>query len=81
MDDKINTPSVPVEGEDAPVKQIDGKVLAGLGQEYRKLFENYARDRKLTEEKWLRNLRQYLGVYDPDIERAHAPHGDRKSVV
>lgn len=77
MDDKINTPTVPVEGEDAPVKQIDGKVLAGLGQEYRKLFENYARDRKLTEEKWLRNLRQYLGVYDPDIERALAPNSSK----
>ena len=65
-------PSVDV-GPDAdgvqPVKKIDSATLALLGQELDKLFLQYASDRRLTELKWMRNLRQYLGVYDPEIEK------------
>lgn len=66
------TPSVPVpmpEGEKPPVRQINGVVLRNLGAQYRALFNRYASERIPAEQKWLKNLRQYLGIYDPDIER------------
>ena len=65
-------PALPVEGPDGsvPVKEINSEVLRQLGQEYLKLFERYSRDRRLAELKWMRNLRQYLGIYDPEIERS-----------
>ena len=64
-------PAVPVEGPDGstPVKTINPETLRQLGQNFSMLFDRYARDRRLAELKWMRNLRQYLGVYDPDIER------------
>jgi hypothetical protein len=70
---------VAVEGPDGstPVKKIDSKTLQALGMEFAKLFKQYASDRKLTEQKWLRSLRQYLGIYDPDIERELAPNQSR----
>lgn len=61
-----NPPAVKVEG-DTPVKKISSEVLQRLGQRYRKQFEQYRADRKLAERKWMRSLRQYLGIYDPDI--------------
>jgi hypothetical protein len=60
-------PDVPVEG--GPVRKINKMVLNQMGNEYSKLFERYSSDRKLIEQKWLRNLRQYLGIYDPEVER------------
>lgn len=69
-EEQIKLPTVQIEdNEDAPVKQIKPEELRSLGQKLSKTFKQYASDRKLTEEKWLRNLRQYLGVYDPEIER------------
>lgn len=70
-------PAVAVGGEDAPVKQIDPEALQKLGQELDKLFAQYASDRRLTETKWLRNLRQYLGIYDPEILDKLPPNGSR----
>lgn len=61
-------PAVTVEG-DAPVRKIDSQTLTQLGQELSQLFTQYAADRRLTELKWVRNLRQYLGIYDPEIEK------------
>lgn len=79
MSEELKPPSVAVEGGDGqvPVKQIDSDVLQRLGQEFTALFARYASDRNLAEQKWLRNLRQYLGVYDPDIERQLAPGRSR----
>ena len=67
----IQTQAVPVEGpaDAVPVKTIDKAVLDQLGGDFSKLFDKYARDRRLAELKWMRNLRQYLGIYDPEIER------------
>lgn len=62
-------PDVAVEDPAAPVRQLDMSVLANLGMRYKTLFERYASERIPAEQKWLKNLRQYLGVYDPDIER------------
>jgi hypothetical protein len=68
--DNMMPPTVPVpESDDAPVSEIKPKELRQLGQQLSKTFHEYARNRRLTEEKWLRNLRQYLGIYDPEIER------------
>lgn len=69
-DTEIAAPSVPVEPSDeAPVKTIDAKVLAALGQNLWKTFDQYKSDRRIVELKWMRNLRQYLGIYDPDVEQ------------
>ena len=32
-------------------------------------FERYEKDRKLSELKWMRNLRQFVGEYDPEIQQ------------
>lgn len=53
-----------------PVKTIKPEVLNAIGQELASLFTQYASDRRLVELKWVRNLRQYLGIYDPEVEQA-----------
>lgn len=68
--------AIVVEGP-SPVKSIDGNTLRMLGQELNKLFSQYASDRQLTELKYLQNLRQYLGIYDPEIESQLAPNRSR----
>jgi hypothetical protein len=63
-----NLPAVTgVEGA-SPVRRIDAAVLQQLGGKYRGLFDRYAAERLPAEQRWLKNLRQYLGEYDPDIE-------------
>jgi hypothetical protein len=42
-----------------------------------KLFTQYASDRLLQEQKFIKNLRQYLGIYDPDIEKQLEPNQSR----
>ncbi len=61
-------PSVPVAAP-APVRQLNKGQLLNLGAKYKSLFDKYAGERLPAEQKWLRNLRQYLGIYDPEIER------------
>ena len=41
--------------------------LDAYGVELFKEFGTYETDRKMVEEKWLRALRQYRGIYDPEI--------------
>jgi hypothetical protein len=72
-----NTPPAVSIGGPSPVKAIDGNTLRMLGQELNKLFSQYASDRQLTELKYLQNLRQYLGIYDPEIESQLAPQRSR----
>jgi hypothetical protein len=74
--DDTKTEAVRVDGP-APVKKIDGPALYRLGQELHQTFTIYAADRRLTELKWLRNLRQYLGVYDPEVESMLPTNGSR----
>lgn len=74
LNDDMTPPAVPVEpGEDAPVRVLRPDELRQLGQTLDKLFQQYRSDRRVAELKWLRNLRQYLGIYDPDIERELGP--------
>ncbi len=44
--------------------------LRRLGDTLSKRFTQYEQDRRLAELKWARNSRQYLGIYDPEIENA-----------
>lgn len=73
----LTPPAAIVQTPDAPVKTIDSTVLVQLGQDLTRLFQQYAGDRLLQEQKFIRNLRQYLGIYDPDIEKELAPNQSR----
>ena len=67
---EIDPPAVDVptvEGG-SPAKTIDPVALKLLGERLRQLFEQYRSDRRIAELRWLRNQRQYLGVYDPEVE-------------
>lgn len=67
---EASLPDVAIEPNDqAPVKMIKAEELAQLGQNLQQLFTQYASDRVVLELKWTRNLRQYLGIYDPDIQK------------
>lgn len=68
--------STPV-GAPAPVREINAAVLQQLGARYKALFDRYAAERIPAEQRWLKNLRQYLGIYDPDIERQLPPNRSR----
>lgn len=77
-DDNLAPKSVAVgdaggEGQPAPVRQLDTSVLRNLGSKYKGLYDRYASERIPAEQKWLKNLRQYLGIYDPDVERRLHP--------
>lgn len=49
------------------VPTIDESKMDALGARLFALFGVHETDRKAAEEKWLRNLRQYRGIYDPDV--------------
>src|SRR5690348_9040617 len=71
------TPPTVANPTDTPVRALDGQVLRQLGADLDKRFKQYVSDRLLTEQKWMRNLRQYLGIYDPDIEKMLSPNQSR----
>lgn len=49
--------------ESAPMRQVLGQ----LGPRLLAEFAQAEMDRRLTEDRWLSDLRQYRGVYDPDV--------------
>jgi len=57
-------PTGPVSDQPLP---IDDVALKSLGERLLRRFEQYKKDRKETEQQWMRNLRQYLGKYDPEM--------------
>lgn len=68
--DEATPPDVAIEPSDqAPVRVIKADELVQLGQNLQQTFAQYASDRVILELKWTRNLRQYLGIYDPDIQK------------
>lgn len=74
MTEDLAPPSVTVDPiESSPVRKIRSDDLKVLGEHLTKLFEQYRSDRRIAELKWLRNLRQYLGIYDPEVEKELAP--------
>jgi len=54
---------------DSPIKKIKPDELRMVGQKLDFLFRQYVSDRRIAELRWLRNERQYLGIYDPEIEK------------
>jgi hypothetical protein len=58
--------------------------LSKLGPQLKMQLDQFITDRHLVETQWLRNLRQYLGKYDPEVldnipdERSHAYPRDTK---
>lgn len=70
------SPNVPV-APPAPVRVINTQEMRNLGQRMKGMFERYASERIPAEQKWLKNLRQYLGIYDPEIERMLPPNRSR----
>ena len=60
----------------SPVK-INMTALRNLGAQYRELFERFSAERTMVEQRWLRNLRQIMGVYDPEIESQLHPKRSR----
>lgn len=56
-------------GQPAPARTIDAAALQQLGTRFKGLFDRYASERMPAEQQWLRNLRQIMGIYDPEIER------------
>src|SRR5258706_15953964 len=53
--------------------QIDAEKMNKLGTNLFSKFGLYQKDRRETEMQWLRNLRQFRGIYDPEIERRIPP--------
>jgi hypothetical protein len=76
IDNDATQATVPVPAP-APVRKINGATLRNLGARYKALYDRYASERIPAEQRWLKNLRQYLGIYDPAIERTLPPNRSR----
>lgn len=70
----IEPPAIDVPGSNAPIKVIDREALKNLGQRMNMLFMQYVSDRRIVELRWLANQRQYLGIYDPEVEKEMSPN-------
>jgi hypothetical protein len=67
---ELKPPALKVPNADtSPVKNIKSSELQQLGQHLDRLFLQYVSDRRIAELRWLRNQRQYLGIYDPEVEK------------
>lgn len=78
MDSDLKPPAVSVAVPvNAPVKRITPDGLRALGQRLDQLFRQYVSDRRIAELRWTKNMRQYLGVYDTEVERMLAPDKSR----
>jgi hypothetical protein len=53
---------------DAATPVMNEHAMKTFGVRMNALFETYSGDRRVIEEQWLRNLRQFRGIYDPDID-------------
>lgn len=67
--DQTPPKGVLVPGKDAPVRRIDANGLFNLGQKLNVLWMQYRADRRIAELRWMRNERQYLGIYDPEVDK------------
>ncbi len=48
---------------------LNPDTIRSLGMKLSSDFTAYERDRRQAELRWIQNLRQFLGKYDPDVER------------
>lgn len=55
-------------------RALDPEKLRTLGLKLYQRFETYERERRIAEIKWMRNLRQYLGQHDPEVEAKLDPN-------
>lgn len=75
---ELSPPDVMVNApETAPTPVVRSQDLKQLGNKLSHMFDSYRSDRRIQEQKWLRNLRQYLGIYDPDIDREMSANRSR----
>lgn len=75
---ELSPPDVMVNApETAPTPVVRSQDLKQLGAKLSHMFDSYRSDRRIQELKWLRNLRQYLGIYDPDIDREMSANRSR----
>jgi len=47
---------------------LDKDKLKEFGMHFSSMFGDYKKDRKHLEERWLRDMRQFRGVYDPEVK-------------
>lgn len=52
--------------------ELSKEKITKLGAELAKRFEEYKTDRRPAEDQWMKSLRQFLGVYDPDVQKTLA---------
>lgn len=69
--------TVAVPGDDSPTKELTPVTMRQLGQNLNMLFTQFKSDRQMVEKRWLRNQRQYLGIYDADVEKELQPNRSR----
>lgn len=69
MEDIKSKALVVPDAANSPVRVIDEYSVRILGQNIHARFQQFKSDRQLAELRWLRNQRQYLGVYDPEVDR------------
>lgn len=63
--------------------QLDGQQeqeLNSLGSRLSKIFQEYKDARRETEHEWLKDLRQYNGIYEPEVLRHLSEAGPRSKV-
>lgn len=63
-----DVPPVPDAADGSYRPPLDYNALAGIGTRLLGVFQQYEQDRKLLEIDWVKSARQYLGIYDPDID-------------
>ena len=51
------------------VPALNEEGMKKLGASMRSLFEQHEKDRKAAEDRWLQNLRQFRGIYDPEVSK------------
>ncbi len=61
-------------GEDVPVRTLDPTEMAIIGTKLKEMFEEYKKDRSNAERNYVKNLRQFAGKYDPEIEQKLPPN-------
>lgn len=50
------------------ITELDSDKLRRMGRHLKNRYAQYKKDRREAEKQWLRNLRQYEGEYDPEVE-------------
>ena len=70
-------PETPSPEHPAAKLPLDIEGMKGLGVLLASKFAQYERDRKLAELQWARAARQYLGLYDQEIEKNLDPNRSR----